>query len=152
MQHLGQNQQHFTFQLDTALQNPKIYKTAPWTDLGGDEGKISCCSAGGSATLTPIDESEGIGGVTGDAEGVDEGGGENGLLEAIGAALTIEVGENEANGGEEVAVNAEGVEELTELGALLRRRLAPLRPREEAAQHAEFGLLRRHLNFEEAKE
>jgi len=148
VKHLGQNQQHFTSHLTAALQNPKTDKTAPCTDLGGDEGEISGCSAGGGATLTPVDESEGIGGVTGDAEGVDERGGENGLLEAVGATLAIEVGENEANGREEVAVNAEGVEELAELGALLRRRLAPLRPREEAAQHAEFGLLRRHLNFE----
>lgn len=114
--------------------------------LGGNEGEIAGGGAGGGAALAPIEEAEGVGGVAGDAEGVDEGGGEDGLLEAVGAALAVEVREKEADGGEEVVVGAEGVEELAELGALLRRRLAPLCPREEAAEHAQLGLLR-HLKF-----
>ncbi|KAH1041701.1 hypothetical protein GLYMA_09G060000v4 [Glycine max] len=44
-----------------------------------------------------------VGGVAGDAEGVDEGGGEDGLLEAVGGALAVEVWEKEADGGEEIA-------------------------------------------------
>ncbi|RZB90828.1 hypothetical protein D0Y65_023314 [Glycine soja] len=44
-----------------------------------------------------------VGGVAGDAEGVDEGGGEDGLLEAVGGALPVEVWEKEADGGEEIA-------------------------------------------------
>jgi len=67
----------------------------------------------------PIDESEDIGGVTGDAEGVDEGGGEDRLLEAVRVVLAIEVGEYETNSWEEG-------EELLKLGALLRCRLALL--------------------------
>lgn len=84
-------------------------------------------------------------GVAGHAEGVDEAGGEHGLLEAVGSALAIEAGEEEADGGEIVAGVAECVKELAELGALLGRRLAPLHPREEAAEHAQLRL--RHFHF-----
>jgi len=45
------------FHRTTALQNPKTHKTVQCTDLGGDEGKISSCCAGGGAALAPIDES-----------------------------------------------------------------------------------------------
>ncbi|QCD79371.1 hypothetical protein DEO72_LG1g3010 [Vigna unguiculata] len=68
------------------------------TNLNDEKGKISNYSAGGGATFTPIDELEGMGGVTGDAEGVDEGGGEDRPLEAVRVAPAIEVGEYEANG------------------------------------------------------
>lgn len=113
--------------------------------LGGDEGEVSGIGTGLGAAFAPIDEAEGVVGVAGHAEGVDEAGGEHGLLEAVGSALAIEAGEEEADGGEIVAGVAECVKELAELGALLGRRLAPLHPREEAAEHAQLRL--RHFHF-----
>lgn len=117
-------------------------------DLGGDEGEVSGIGTGLGSAFAPIDEAEGVVGVARHAEGVDEAGGKHRLLEAVGAALTIEAGEEEADGGEIVAWIAEGVKELAELGALLGRRLAPLHPREEAAKHAELGLRHSHFSSE----
>lgn len=79
-------------------------------------------------------------GVAGHAESVDEAGGEDGLLKTIGAALSVEVRKDQADGAEVVARIAEGVEELAELGTLLGGRLAPLHPSEETAEHAELGV------------
>lgn len=81
-------------------------------------------------------------GVPGHAEGVDEGGGKNRLLEAVGAPLAIEDGEDEPHGAEVVGGFAEVVEELAELGALFGGGFASEHPVEEAAEDAELGLLR----------
>lgn len=78
-------------------------------DLGGDEGEVSDIGAGVGATLAPIDEAESVGGVAGHAEGVDEAGGEDGLLEAVGAALSVEIRNDKADGAEVVDGMAESV-------------------------------------------
>jgi hypothetical protein len=127
------------------MHQTKRNETKSRKDLGGDERKVSGIGAGLGAAFAPIDEAEGVVGVAGHAEGVDEAGGEHRLLEAVGAALAIEAGEEEADGAEIVAGMTEGVEELAELGALHGGRLAPLHPREEAAEHAELRL--RHFHF-----
>ncbi|KAH6782113.1 plant/protein [Perilla frutescens var. frutescens] len=88
------------------------------------------------------------GGVARYAEGVDEGGGEDVLMEAIGAALAIEAGQNEADGGEVVGAvlgAVEGVEKLAEFGALDGRRLALLHPVEHAHHHIELRF--RHFYY-----
>lgn len=87
-------------------------------------------------------------GVPGHADGVDEAGGEDGLLEAVGAALAVEGGEEEPDGVEVIARFAEVVEELSELGALLGRRFAPLHPVEQAAHDAELGFVAHFSSLE----
>ena len=82
------------------------------------------------ASFAPIEKAEGVLRVTRHAEGVDETGGENGLLEAIGTALAVQVGEHEADCCEVIAGIAEAVQEFAELRALLRQRLTPLHPSE----------------------
>ncbi|KAK7368214.1 hypothetical protein VNO80_10238 [Phaseolus coccineus] len=79
-------------------------------------------------------------------------GGNDGLLETVRAAVVIAVRENEANNGEEVAINAKGIKELAELGSFFGCRLPSLCSCEEAIQHTKFGLLHHHLNFEEASQ
>lgn len=112
------------------------------TDLGSNQGEIAGVRAGlGCAALAPIEEAQGVLGVPGHADGVDEAGGEDGLLEAVGAALAVEGGEEEPDGVEVIARFAEVVEELSELGALLGRRFAPLHPVEQAAHDAELGFV-----------
>lgn len=63
------------------------------------------------------------------------------LAEAIGGALAVESGEDEADGGEVVGAvfgAAEGVEKLAEFGALEGGGLALLHPVEEAHHHTEL--------------
>lgn len=108
--------------------------------LGSDKSEIASIGAGLGASAAPVEEAEGVLGVPGHAEGVDEAGGEDGLLEAVGAALAVERGEDQADGAEVVAGLAEGVEELAELGALLGGGLALLHPVEEADEDAELGV------------
>lgn len=63
------------------------------------------------------------------------------LAEAIGAALAVEAGQDEADGGEVIVAAlgaAEGVEELAKFGALNGRRLALLHPVEQAHHHTEL--------------
>lgn len=66
----------------------------PLQHLGGDEGEVARVAA--AAAAAPVGEADGVGGVLGDAERFDEGGGEGGLLEAVGAALAVEGREDEA--------------------------------------------------------
>lgn len=108
--------------------------------LGGDQSEIAGVGAGLGAAFAPIDEAEGVLGVPGHGEGVDKGGGEDGLLEAVAAALAVEGRQDEAEGGEVVAGVAEDVQVFPEHGPLLRRRLAPLHPGEQAAEHAHLRL------------
>lgn len=52
-------------------------------NLGGDEGEVSSIGAGLGAAFPPIEEAEGVIGIAGHAEGVDEASGEYGLFEAV---------------------------------------------------------------------
>lgn len=108
--------------------------------LSGNESKIASIGTGLGASAAPVEEAESVLRVPGHAESVDKAGGEDGLLEAIGAAFAIERGKDQADGAEVIAGLAEGVEELAELGALLSGGLALLRPVEEADEDAEFGV------------
>lgn len=109
------------------------------THFSRDHGKISSIGAGFSTPFSPVDEAKGVLGLPGHAEGVNEASGEHGLLEAVGAPLAVEVGEDQSYGAELVAVYAKGVEEYAELGTLLGGGSAPLNPCEEAAQNTELG-------------
>lgn len=72
------------------------------SDLGGDKGEVAGVGTRAGAALTPVDEAQGVRRVLGQAEGVDEGGGEGGLLEPVRAAFPIEGREDEPDGAKVV--------------------------------------------------
>lgn len=84
------------------------------TDLRSHKSEVSSISAGSGATLAPVDESEGVEGVLGEAERIDKGCGEGGFLEAVGAALAVEAGEDEADGAEVLAAGVNPIQERPE--------------------------------------
>ncbi|KAL6977869.1 hypothetical protein U1Q18_026652 [Sarracenia purpurea var. burkii] len=141
---LWENLGHFFWCLEAPKKELRLHET----DLGGDEGKVACIGAGSGAALPPIEEAEGVLGLPRHAEGVDEAGRKHRFLEPVGSALAVDGREDQPDGAEVVPGIAVGVEELPELGALLRRRFAPLNPVEEAAHHAELRFAA-HFRIEE---
>lgn len=113
--------------------------------LGGDEGEVSGIGAGGGAALAPVEEAESVRGVSGDAEGVDQTGGEHGLFEAVGSTLAVEGGEDEADSAEVVAGGVDEIDELAEMPSLRERTLAPQHRFEHAAEDAESHRSVRHF-------
>lgn len=108
-----QNPQKFHTQKEMQFQNKPENRY-----LRRHKGEVPGIGAGLGATLAPINQAESVLGVSGDAKGVDEAGGKHGLLEAVGAALAVEAGKNEANGAEVIGGFAEIVEKFAEFGAL----------------------------------
>lgn len=100
--------------------------------LGRNKSEISGISSSPSTAFAPVGKTKSVVGLSRHAKSVNKASGEYRLLEAIGAALSIEAGQNQANGGKVVGRTAEGVEKLAELGTLLGRRLAPLNPIEQS--------------------
>ena len=94
--------------------------------LSGDECEVAGVAE--AAPAPPVGEPHGVGRVLGYPEGVDEDGGERGLLEPVRAALAVEPREHEAERAE-VVVPAAGpvgaVEERAEPRPLLLRRAVP---------------------------
>jgi hypothetical protein len=113
--------------------------------LSCDKREVASVTA--TPAAAPVDEPDGVGGVLGDAQGVDKHGGEGGFLEPVGAALAVEPREDEAQRAEVVIPTAAGdvgaVEESAEAGALLRRPLVARHGLEHRHQEAEPHL-RRH--------
>lgn len=115
------------------------------THLRGNKSEIAGVGTGFGTAFPPIDEAKSVLGIPRHAEGVDERGSEDGLLEAVRTSLAVNTGKDEADWTEVVGVFAEIVEEFAEFGPLLRRRFAPQHPVEEAAEDAELRLLLRHI-------
>lgn len=99
--------------------------------LSSNESKVSRISTGLGAGFAPVDETHGVLGVPGHAEGIDEAGGEYRLLKTVGPPLSIERRKDKANGSKVVDGFAESVEELPEFGALLGGGFALLNPVEQ---------------------
>lgn len=97
----------------------------------------------------------GVVGVAGYAEGVDDAGGEHVLLEAKGAAIAVEAGEDEPHCSEVVVrLPAESVQKLSELGLFKRLGFALVYPLEHAHHHAEldvFAATARHFPSKKKK-
>lgn len=87
-------------------------------NLSGNEGEIAGIGTGFGAAFAPIDEANSVVGVSGHAEGVNEAGGEHGLLKAVATALAIEAWKKQTNCVEVIGGFAEIVKKFAKFGAL----------------------------------
>lgn len=98
------------------------------THLSRNKSEITDISTSLSTTFAPVDKTKSVLRLSRHAKSVNKASGEYRLLEAIGAALSIKAGQNQADGRKIVSRTAEGVDKLTKLGTLLGGRLASLNP------------------------